>query len=127
MRLDSGDLAYLSIECKRIYSYVDDVLERQYVNISPAEQKIVYSGQVKKWRVCVSNDITEEVLVQLNKDGAQIDSYGIGTHLVTCKAQPSLGGVYKLVEIDGIPRMKMTESIDKATLPCAKDVYRLYL
>ncbi|CAL6056167.1 Nicotinate_phosphoribosyltransferase [Hexamita inflata] len=129
IRLDSGDLAYLSKQVRLIFNKVDQVMNEQYDNLTPCSPDMhnKYDGQFLKCKVVASNDITEEVLVQLQKEGAQVDVFGIGTHLVTCKAQPALGGVYKIVEIDGQARMKMTEDISKATLPGSKDVYRLFL
>ncbi|KAL2348382.1 hypothetical protein Fmac_002382 [Flemingia macrophylla] len=59
-------------------------------------------------------------------DGHEIDAYGIGTYLVTCYAQAALGVVFKLVEINNKPRIKLSESFSKVTIPCKKRIYRLY-
>lgn len=61
----------------------------------------------------------------LNKKENEIDVVGVGTHLVTCTNQPSLGCVYKLVEVRGRPRMKFSEDPEKSTVPGKKAVYRL--
>lgn len=55
-----------------------------------------------------------------------MDCFGIGTHLVTCQKQPALGGVYKLVEINKFPRVKLSNEVEKSTLPCKKELLRLY-
>ena len=107
IRLDSGDLAYLSLECARLFSQFD----RPFF----ASLDIV-----------ASNDINEEVLHALNKQGHAITVFGIGTNLVTCQAQPALGCVYKLVEIDGTPRMKLSQDIEKVLIPGKKEAFRLY-
>lgn len=108
IRLDSGDLAYLS---KRARKMLDDA---------------GYPDAL----IFVSNDIDEELVTALNSQGARIDVYGVGTKLITSDGMPSLGGVYKLAEIerDGkpVPRLKKSDSIEKITNPGFKTVYRIY-
>ena len=62
----------------------------------------------------------------LEEQGAQIDGFGIGTELVTGKPDSALDGVYKLAECNGIPRMKISENIEKTTLPGKKSLYRFF-
>jgi len=109
VRLDSGDLAYLSKEVRKIFKRVS---EQQDINI--ADLTIV-----------ASNDINEQTLLSLNQQGHEINSFGIGTNLVTCQTQPALGCVYKLVEIKGKPRIKLSQDIGKITIPGKKEAYRL--
>jgi nicotinate phosphoribosyltransferase len=84
LRLDSGDLAYLSLEVRAKFIQVSEKFNIDYF---------------KSFNIVASNDINEETLVSLEKQGHSIDTYGIGTHLVTCQKQPALGCVYKLVEV----------------------------
>jgi nicotinate phosphoribosyltransferase len=65
-------------------------------------------------------------LQALNDQHHEIDIYGIGTNLVTCQAQPALGMVYKLVELNGQPRIKLSDDKKKVSIPCKKMIYRLY-
>jgi len=104
VRIDSGDLLKLSREIRKIYD--DEGLPHV---------KIVASG-----------DLNEERIDDLLQNGAPIDSFGVGTEMVTSKDAPALGGIYKLVEREHrgktIPMMKFSE--DKLTYPCRKQVYR---
>lgn len=104
VRIDSGNLSELSKELRRIL----DAEGLPHV-------KIIASG-----------DLNEDRIDGLVKNGAPIDSFGVGTEMVTSKDAPALGGVYKLVEQEHygkiIPRMKFSE--DKLTYPCKKQVYR---
>ncbi|KAG7199347.1 hypothetical protein KM043_018192 [Ampulex compressa] len=111
IRIDSGDLAYLSNVSR-------DIFERIAVkyNIS----------WFAKLTICASNDINEETILSLNEQSHKIDCFGIGTHLVTCQRQPALGCVYKMVEINGQPRIKLSQEVGKVTIPGKKDAYRLY-
>lgn len=111
IRLDSGDLAYLSKQARKFFG----IVEREF--------GIVGFGRLV---ITASNDINEETLDALNKQDHEIDAFGIGTHLVTCSTQPALGCVYKLVEINKQPRMKLSQDIEKVTIPCKKEAYRLY-
>lgn len=112
IRLDSGDLAYLSLAARAIFEEVDGF------GLNPFS----FAASCK---IVASNDINEAVLVSLNEQGHSIDTFGIGTNLVTCQAQPALGMVYKLVEINGRPRIKLSQEVSKVTLPAKKQVYRL--
>lgn len=75
--------------------------------------------------IAVSNNIDEEELARLAQKGSEVDLIGIGTSVVTCPRQPSLGCVYKLVAVGGQPRMKLTEDPEKQTLPGSKAAFRL--
>ncbi|OIV94727.1 hypothetical protein TanjilG_06190 [Lupinus angustifolius] len=111
IRLDSGDLAYLSCEIRKIFRSIEN------------EFGLPNFG---KTSITASNDLNEETLDALNKQGHEIDAYGIGTYLVTCYAQAALGVVFKLVEINNQPRIKLSEDVSKVSIPCKKRIYRLY-
>jgi nicotinate phosphoribosyltransferase len=74
-----------------------------------------------------SNDINEAALEKFNNVGHSIDTFGIGTNLVTCQKQPALGMVYKLVECKGRSTMKLSEEVEKTTLPSTKSVWRVWV
>ena len=76
--------------------------------------------------IVASNDINESVLQALNKQEHSITAFGIGTNLVTCQKQPALGCVYKLVEIGGVPKIKISQDIAKVLIPGKKESYRLF-
>ena len=109
IRLDSGDLAHLS---KSVRKKFDDIAKK--FNIDLGDLKIV-----------ASNEINESTLASLERQGHEIDIFGIGTHLVTCQAQPSLGCVYKLVSVNDEPRIKLSQEAAKVTVPGRKKAYRL--
>ncbi|CAI9758813.1 unnamed protein product [Fraxinus pennsylvanica] len=111
IRLDSGDLAYLSCEARKFFQAIEK------------EFGVPDFGKIS---ITASNDLNEETLDALNKQGHEVDAFGIGTHLVTCYAQPALGVVFKLVEINNHPRIKLSEDISKVSIPCKKRCYRLY-
>ncbi|XP_018354017.1 PREDICTED: nicotinate phosphoribosyltransferase-like isoform X2 [Trachymyrmex septentrionalis] len=111
IRIDSGDLAYLSNVARDIF------------------EKIAIKYDIPwfaKLMICASNDINEETIISLNEQSHKIDCFGIGTHLVTCQRQPALGCVYKMVEINNEPRIKLSQEVGKVTIPGRKDAYRLY-
>ncbi len=103
IRLDSGDLAYLSKQSRKML----DEAGLSYVKIA------------------VSNQLDEFVIKSLLEQNAPIDTFGVGTNLVTGSPDGALDGVYKLVESGGKPRLKISESLSKVTIPHKKQVYRL--
>lgn len=111
IRIDSGDLAYLSNKARDTFVKIATTYNIPWF---------------AKLQIVASNDINEETILSLNEQGHRIDCFGIGTHLVTCQRQPALGCVYKLVEINGMPRIKLSQDVGKVTMPGRKDCYRLY-
>ncbi|XP_065347735.1 nicotinate phosphoribosyltransferase isoform X2 [Cloeon dipterum] len=111
IRIDSGDLAYLS--CKA----------REFFEIVAARYNLPWFA---KLTIVASNDINEDTILSLNEQGHKIDCFGIGTHLVTCQRQPALGCVYKMVEINNKPKIKLSQDVAKVTMPGRKNVFRLY-
>ena len=103
IRLDSGDLAYFSKQSRKML----DAAGLDYVKIA------------------ASNQLDENVIKSLLEQGAQIDVFGVGTNLVIGSPDAALDGVYKLAYSHGKPRIKISESIAKVTLPHKKQVYRL--
>jgi nicotinate phosphoribosyltransferase len=113
IHLDSGDLAYLSMECARAFA---DVVASSHQRKSFVTLDVV-----------ASNDINEAVLKALNEQKHGITVYGIGANLVTCQAQePTLSCVYKLVEISHKPRLKSSQEITKVLIPGMKKPFRLF-
>jgi nicotinate phosphoribosyltransferase len=110
IRLDSGDLSYLSRRTRKML----------------VEIGAKTNPDLAKSQIFASNEINRNVLTSLKQQGHEIDVFGIGTHLVTCDDQPALGCVYKLVEANGIPRIKLSQDLTKMTLPGRKEVYRLF-
>lgn len=108
VRLDSGDLAYLSRECRRRLD------EAGFPNVS----------------ICASGDLDEMLIRDLKLQGACIDIWGVGTKMITSQDCPALGGVYKLSAefVDGrvVPKIKISENPAKITNPGIKNLYRLY-
>lgn len=109
IRLDSGDLAYLSKEAR----------------------KMLDAAGFEDASICASNDLDEYLLHDLKMQKAAITSWGVGTNLITSKDCPSFGGVYKLAAIqdaDGnfIPKIKLSENTEKITNPGNKTIYRIY-
>ncbi|MDD4839385.1 MAG: nicotinate phosphoribosyltransferase [Clostridia bacterium] len=107
IRLDSGDIAYLS---KKARIMLD---EAGHSDVS----------------ICASGDIDEDILLALDTQEAKVDIYGIGTKLITSYINPSLGGVYKLsaIEENGVmvPKMKISNTAEKNTNPGEKKIVRL--
>ena len=104
VRIDSGDLAYLS-RCVR---------------------EAFDAAGFPAVRVVASNELDEQVIESIRSEGGRVDIYGVGTRLATCAGAGggALGGVYKLVECDDRPRLKVTSDIAKATLPGRKRLLR---
>jgi len=108
IRLDSGDLAYLSKEARKM-------LDR---------------AGFKDTKIIASNDLDEETIVNLKAQGAKIDIWGIGTKLITAYDQPALGAVYKLVSIEDeagnmVDTIKISGNPEKVSTPGLKRVYRI--
>lgn len=109
IRLDSGDLAYLSKQARKMLD----------------EAGFTDAG------ICASNDLDEYLLHDLKIQGAAINSWGVGTNLITSKDCPSFGGVYKLAAIQDdtgefIPKIKVSENTEKITNPGNKTIFRIY-
>ena len=109
IRLDSGDLAYLSKKAR----------------------KMMDEAGFPDAIISASNDLDEHLIDSLKNQGATITSWGVGTHLITAKDNPSFGGVYKLAAIqnpDGtfLPKIKVSENSEKVTNPGNKKIYRVY-
>ena len=109
IRLDSGDIAYLSKEARKMLDEAG-------------------------WTECtitVSNSLDERLIRNLLQQGAQIDAFGVGERLITARSEPVFGGVYKLVAVEKengeiIPKIKISENIAKITTPHFKKLYRFY-
>ena len=108
IRLDSGDIAYLSIEARKMLD------EAGYPDC----------------RIVASNNLDEHIITDLLHQGAKIDLFGVGERLITASSEPVFGGVYKLaaVEENGVitPKIKISENVSKITNPHFKKLYRLY-
>ena len=113
IRLDSGDLALLSKEARVLFE-------------KTAAVYLKFKEGLLKSQIFVSNDINHNSIEALWEAGHAINAFGIGTHQATCKDQPALGMVYKLVQIGGKPCLKVSEDDDKINLPGEKIVYRLW-
>ncbi|WP_346880294.1 nicotinate phosphoribosyltransferase [Clostridium sp. UBA3061] len=108
VRIDSGDIAYLSIETRKMLD------EAGYEDV----------------KITISNSLDEFIIKAVLENGAKIDSFGVGERLITARSEPVFGGVYKLVAIEKngtiIPKIKISENVEKITNPGFKSLYRVY-
>ncbi len=108
IRLDSGDLTYLTIEAR----------------------KMLDEAGMQDTKITVSNSLDEFIIKELIIQGAKIDAFGVGERLVTARSESVFGGVFKLsaVEVDGalVSKIKISENVQKTTIPGFKQVYRFY-
>lgn len=108
IRIDSGDIAYLSKEAR----------------------KMLDEAGFEDCPIVASSSLDEYIIMDLLNQGARIDSFGVGERLITAKSEPVFGGVYKLsaLEYNGeiIPKIKVSENVGKITIPGFKQVHRLY-
>ncbi len=108
VRIDSGDITYLSKQTRNMLD----------------------SAGYEDVKIVASNSLDEHIIRDILRQGAKIDSFGVGERLITSKSEPVFGGVYKLaaIERDGkmIPKIKVSENVAKITTPCFKKVYRLF-
>ncbi|MCO4340667.1 nicotinate phosphoribosyltransferase [Staphylococcus agnetis] len=108
IRLDSGDIAYLSKEAR----------------------KMLDEAGFPDAKIIASNDLDEETISSLKAQGAAVDSWGVGTKLITAYQQPALGAVYKMVAVEDdngqlVDRIKLSNNAEKVTTPGKKRVYRI--
>lgn len=108
IRLDSGDIAYLSIEAR----------------------KMLDAAGYPDCKIVASNSLDEHIITDLINQGAKVDSFGVGERLITASSEPVFGGVYKLcaTEEDGVitPKIKISENVVKITNPHYKKLYRIF-
>lgn len=108
IRIDSGDITYLSKKARKM---LDD-------------------AGFPDCKICASNSLDEYIIADMLRQGAPIDTFGVGERLITASSEPVFGGVYKVVSInkDGVetPKIKISENVAKITNPCFKELYRLY-
>lgn len=108
IRIDSGDITYLSRKARKM---LDD-------------------AGFPNAKICISNSLDEYIIEDILRQGACIDSFGVGERLITSRSEPVFGGVYKLtaVEKDGqiIPKIKLSENVTKITTPDFKELWRFY-
>lgn len=108
IRIDSGDITYLT---KKARVMLDE-------------------AGLKDCKITISNSLDEYIIRDVILEGAQIDAFGVGERLITAKSEPVFGGVYKLsaLEVNGtiIPKIKISENVEKITNPGFKTLYRLY-
>ncbi len=108
IRLDSGDIAYLSVEAR----------------------KMLDAAGYPDCKIVASNSLDEHIIRDLIKQGAKVDSFGVGERLITASSEPVFGGVYKLcaTEENGVitPKIKISENVIKITNPHYKKVYRIF-
>ena len=108
IRIDSGDITYLSRKAR----------------------KLLDEAGFEDVKIIASNSLDEYIIRDMLRQGAQVDSFGVGERLITASSTPVFGGVYKLVAVekDGVmkPKIKLSENVAKVTTPGAKNLWRLY-
>ncbi|MCM1082577.1 MAG: nicotinate phosphoribosyltransferase [Clostridium sp.] len=109
VRIDSGDLAYFSKKLR----------------------KVLDAEGMSDCKIVVSNSIDEYLIKSLQKQGAKIDSYGVGERMITSKSDPVFGGVYKLAAVKNdtgefVPKIKISENVEKITNPGRKKLWRIF-
>jgi nicotinate phosphoribosyltransferase len=108
IRIDSGDITYLSKEARRMLS----------------------EAGFQDCRIVASNSLDEFIIRDILIQGAQVDLFGVGERLITSRSEPVFGGVYKLVAIQEngeiLPKIKLSENVGKITNPGFKQVWRLF-